>query len=291
MIFIDPARVELLIPTVLKTKLDQLTSELISKPTPEERKAFIKKYEDAWKEVREYLAEAVSKGGSKTDFKCWYCEEKSSRFTYHVDHFRPKGKVRNPGCTPEEGYWWLAFRWQNYRLSCEYCNSPHTDEEEQIAKGKWDQFPLSSKGSRASAPNADLRQEIPLLIDPTDPIEVKYLAFNDDGTVAPRPGLPGFATQKAEKTIEVLNLKEPRLVEGRKALAQKLEALIAKGDAHAKILEDPGSPFDIAASESALLEILQQLKETIQPWSEFSSMARYYLIGKGRYWIYTIFEA
>ena len=72
---------------------------------PEERHSEINKRSSLWTELKSALSE-LSNG------KCWYCKSKEDRSDKSVDHFRPKNAVaENPA---HEGYWWLAFQWQNY---------------------------------------------------------------------------------------------------------------------------------------------------------------------------------
>ncbi len=104
--------------------------------------------------------------------KCAYCETPTvSGSPGDVEHFRPKSycqplspaKNRDdyggqpPGRSnagpKTEGYWWLAYKWSNYLLSCNRCNSTW----------KRNQFPVmgvrSRRGERLSAEKA-------LLINP-----------------------------------------------------------------------------------------------------------------------------
>ncbi len=77
-----------------------------------------------------------------------------------VDHYRPKN-LRDD--LSHGGYWWLAYEFDNYRLSCSICNSSR----------KSDRFPLRRRARRVTYQDrARLRREARLLIDPsTDPVE------------------------------------------------------------------------------------------------------------------------
>jgi hypothetical protein len=79
-------------------------------------------YSEVWrdKEFKENLAKI-------THYKCWYCETPLTRDDLVIDHYRPKGRVLEESADNEE-YWWLAFRFSNFRLSCKYCNEFRDDE-------------------------------------------------------------------------------------------------------------------------------------------------------------------
>lgn len=99
--------------------------------------------------------------------KCCYCECPLPRPSYNdVEHFRPKTRaIRSPGM-PTDGYWWLAWTWENLLFACSFCNRT----------GKNDRFPLE-QGSPILVPEqAPPGDERPLLIDPSlaqdcDPLE------------------------------------------------------------------------------------------------------------------------
>src|SRR5260370_13883115 len=58
--------------------------------------------------------------------KCCYCERKIRASGYgDVEHFRPKGAVRQDEHSAEEkpGYYWLVYEWSNLLISCSVCNT------------------------------------------------------------------------------------------------------------------------------------------------------------------------
>lgn len=70
--------------------------------------------------------------------KCFFCEGRVTATHYgDVEHFRPKAAITlpGPGITGKKGkktipvsaagYWWLAYDWDNYSLSCQLCNQQH----------------------------------------------------------------------------------------------------------------------------------------------------------------------
>ena len=88
----------------------QLTCELKAL-APDKRSDFIEKNrEKTWgaKEVLDALRCIVGN-------KCWYSEVPLEGTDPNIDHFRPKGQVREVDVdlqnirTTSSGYWWLAF--------------------------------------------------------------------------------------------------------------------------------------------------------------------------------------
>src|SRR5579862_423009 len=100
-----------------KQKATALTAELKQKPA-NERAKFIEGHRDeTWgdKDLLKALQKPVGN-------KCWYSEVSLAGQDPNVDHFRPKGQVREVddnlqnSKTTSTGYWWLAFEWRNFRL-------------------------------------------------------------------------------------------------------------------------------------------------------------------------------
>ena len=119
----------------------------MSKPT-NERIAFINNNRTATWGNRELLTALKEVIGNK----CWYSEVDLTGADPNIDHFRPKGRVKEvdvdsltPTGIDSEGYWWLAFDHQNFRLSSMHSNQRRVDEN--TNGGKWDFFPVV--GSRA----------------------------------------------------------------------------------------------------------------------------------------------
>ncbi len=264
------------IPDDLKKKLAEATTMLLSLPTEAERKEFINKRARLWGNVKPYLTKLT--GTREDDYKCWYCEVKDSRSDYHLDHFRPKNRVKNGNAPEEPGYWWLAFDHRNYRLCCAYCNSPHKGQDN-VTRGKWDQFPLEAGSFRASDPAHNLDDERPLLLDPLRASDPMLLAFSEDGRVYPRYP-KDLAELRAKTTIEILNLNDVRIEEARKKLWQDCVELVNDGrQVYLQYLG--GSP----AAKVRFEEICQRVKRHVSPYAEFSETARYCFKGTGEDWV------
>jgi hypothetical protein len=116
---------------------------------------------------------------------------------YHVDHYRPKGRVKDLDGNESDGYWWLAFEWTNYRICGQLINVK-----------KLDVFPVV-EGPRAIPDYAgSLQLEAPLLIDPVTENArlISYEADEDACIATPTHGIDGTDEQRAKATIELLGL-------------------------------------------------------------------------------------
>lgn len=172
---------------------DAITTQLREAPNVEARKLLLEQYEGFWRDdrIRNWLLGHFNN-------KCWYSEAYETVSPLHVDHFRPKGNINDgSGNRLGEGYWWLAFEWENYRIAGHLVNSK-----------KGDIFPILH-GSRAnSVDEYSLCLECPTLIDPlTD--EAHLISFEKEGdlcTAVPAAGIDSTEKEKVEQTIEILGL-------------------------------------------------------------------------------------
>ena len=133
--------------------------------------------------------------------KCYYCETKLYSPAYlHVEHFRPKGAVRqNPRDSQEfPGYYWLAYSWENLLLACAECNTSH----------KGTLFPLEYPTQRARSHNDDLAKERPLFVNPSEENPRDHICFQDDAPIG--------KTNRGWRTIEGLGLDRSLVTEQRR---------------------------------------------------------------------------
>ena len=141
-------------------------------------------------------------------WKCCYCEKRLERRELQVEHFRPKGAVRQlPGVSEERpGYFWLAYSWDNLFLACATCNGE-----------KLTTFPLEDPGQRAYSCHDDLALEEAELVNPEydDPREHIYFIAE----------VPWYRTPKGRRTIEVLDLRREPLRELRFEYFQEMKIL------------------------------------------------------------------
>jgi uncharacterized protein (TIGR02646 family) len=159
--------------------------------------------------------------------KCWYCEAKSPRAPFDVDHFRPKLGITVDGIelAGHTGYYWLAYEWSNFRLSCQRCNRPEKDERETL-HGKANEFPIQDETYRCQAPANLLTAESPRLLDPCVQADCALLAHGIDGEVKPAAPVGTWEFQRARYTIERLGFNEWNTPESKRGHWQALATLI-----------------------------------------------------------------
>ena len=233
-----------------------------------ERSAVISKYQNLWKELKEPLRELSYK-------KCWYCESKDNRSDNAVDHFRPKGNVKDSN-PPHHGYWWLAFDWRNYRFSCTYCNSIRKSAGGKSG-GKHDYFPLVDETTRAHCKEESTDEEIPELLDPTSPFDVQLLAFNDDGktaTVTDQESSWDF--KRAKESIKRYHLDHVDIMERRADLMKEIRGRLKEAQKHLKRFQKNRTD---AYAKSNYESLLRSVYRAARKRSEFSAAVRFSIAG------------
>lgn len=200
---------------------EKAKKDIISAPDEEARKAILKRVSssDVWRDFYKLLPETLKE-------KCWYCEAADIRSDMPVDHFRPKNKVEDEKL--HDGYWWLAFDWENYRCACTFCNSRRVFDE--THGGKACRFPLENPDQRAFTPDDHdkLLKERPYFLDPFNPDDEKLLWFDNDGLPTPRPEATSEQKTKVENSVEIFHLHETRIARARNNLRLEVERQIKK---------------------------------------------------------------
>jgi hypothetical protein len=145
--------------------------------------------------------------------KCAYCESQVGSTRYgNVDHFRPKRDAAglDKSDIDPEHYWWLAYDWDNYLLSCPVCNQ----------KWKLAYFPVQEIPRKL--PPVEDPPETPLLLNPffgEDP--AKHLEFGWYGEIT--------AYKKSEygrTTIDVCGLDRQNLRDARELNVGRAHELV-----------------------------------------------------------------
>ena len=110
--------------------------------------------------------------------KCWYTESPQIGTDFDVDHYWPKGRVKDVdglivknAARQHSGYWWKAFDINNYRYSCIYANRGRDEG------GKADYFPLSDESKRSWNKNSPCDYEYHQILDPCCMEDVQLLSF------------------------------------------------------------------------------------------------------------------
>lgn len=258
-------------------KANAVTELLKSVKSKEERKKIIEDNSSLWRELKNDLFK-LSHG------KCWYSEAKRTVSFFDVDHFRPKNNVKALNwdgfetINIDEGYWWLAFDWKNYRPAGEITNRKNSDEDG-VCRGKQDYFPLLKGCQCAANPNDTIEYEIPVILDPTVLEDSIIISFDMNGEVIPAVPNDTFEYYRAKITIKLLHLDNPLLTDARlyvwnycKRLLDEIEKIILKRDAASPLIEE------IKRNR------LAELAELLSPKSEFSSVATACILQSKHLW-------
>jgi uncharacterized protein (TIGR02646 family) len=177
--------------------------------------------------------------------KCAYCETINPTSHDVVEHFRPKNGWRQKRGDPltKPAYFWLSYEWENLLFACDRCND---------AAHKENLFPLSNPSRRADAANPEVRNEIPLLINPYDVDPELHIEWNRD---IPRPR---NRSRKGSKSIEVLGLDhDDLLADERRKYFGTIERLIT--------LVESYSPNN--STRQAVVKDLMFCLEDSAPWA------------------------
>lgn len=137
--------------------------------------------------------------------KCCFCEMLHASKRRDLEHFRPKTAALGSDSVTRQGWWWLAWTWENLLFSCDYCNQDH----------KKTHFPLRDERLRLLAKDAPPGLEEALLLDPSDAtinplnhIQFKLIPPTGDWWPFPRAG-----SVYGEHTIRICGLRRPQLID------------------------------------------------------------------------------
>jgi len=240
-------------------------SDKLATKTPEERAKFINDNSSIWTELKEDLLK-------KSHGKCWYTEAHDIASHYHVDHFRPKNKtvglrksdVIIKTLNNKEPYWWLAFDWENYRISA---SMPNTT--------KSCYFPLRINTPIAIT-KAEINNEFPALLDPRDRDDVSFLDFNEEGRVCPAMGIvtDTWEAQRVKISIRVYNLNHQILVDARVQIQNRCKTLINELIEIYKDIKYNSNPH----ARERYREKNQQIRKMVSEESELSATSMSYIL-------------
>jgi hypothetical protein len=225
------------------TKSEDLLELLKAAQTTEERNEIIDKNGKVWGELKEWLL-----GMSSNRF--WFSGVEDCFSHWDVEHYRPKKSAKDIDGLETDGYWWLAFDWQNFRI----CGTVGNRK-----KGTF--FPLRD-GTQRTAPFGELRYEDPLLLDPADPRDPILISFNVEGRAIPSPA----AATEWEKTrvmysVQRCNLDFPALVNKRKTVWNDcwsaIQEYLKELDLHAK---DPTNKIAKQGCSAAIIKLHNLIK-------------------------------
>lgn len=236
-----------------RRKAKRLLDELDAAADEAARKQIIEDNEDCWKELMPWLRK-ITKG------KCWFSESRGACQYWEVEHFRPKGAAKNlDGTTRVEGYWWLAFWWENFRLCGGVTNRK---------KGYY--FPLRAGTHIATSANRNIDDEDPYLLDPINQEDPPKLTFNRNGDVDPTPHMTAWDTERAKVSIERYKLQEhEEFVEARRDTWDRCEREINL----CRNLLQAEANAPSATNRQKIRTQMQLLRQMGDFYSEFSAAA------------------
>lgn len=273
MIFINPNKLDL--PAAKEEALKSLTEMLLGWPE-DLRAEFIEGMrEETWADpvILTALRDIVGN-------KCWYCETHLEGADPNVDHFRPKGRVRevdgelNNTAATSHGYWWLAFEHLNYRLAAMHANQRRVDTE--TAGGKWDYFPIRGERAAEGTPWPNIQEDI-LALDPCAATDVALLAFDLDGNPCPartknRDPDPRDI-ERVQATIWLYHLNKKELSGRRRDHVQDIRKDLKKADADFR-LWDRNSPNPNLQARASFDQKVAEIKAKISDRAIFAGAKR-----------------
>jgi uncharacterized protein (TIGR02646 family) len=194
-----PSRVAIWPTRQVRQAASTQTTALATKTTPKERSEHFKG-NGIWGELKQWMS-------ALSHHKCWYCESKSLRAPCDVDHYRPKLATTSSRrrVVGHDGYYWLAYAWTNFRLSCIRCNRKEKDES-RILVGKGNDFALLDESHRCVTETGSIANETPMLLDPCSDSDYLLLAHGLDGEVKPNATQGTTNYDRAKYTITTLGL-------------------------------------------------------------------------------------
>lgn len=187
--------------------------------------------------------------------KCWYSECSLEGAFGDVDHFRPKNQSTDDQgkVILGDGYWWLAYDYLNYRLSCEKSNRSFGDG------GKNDMFPLKPGTLPATQGN---KNDIPVLLDPCVDSDVALIDCNEAGEIVALSSDP-YEVLRVDISNKIYNWD--CFNGARKKIRSKCKTALELFEMAYEL-----SPDKMGAS-------ISQICELVDPQSPYSSFAKRYI--------------
>lgn len=252
---------EIVLPDGWLDKAEKMNQLLFDAADDKERQRIIDK-NPIWKQLFVPLS-LLSKG------KCWYSEALDVMSDRDIDHFRPKGSAKNINGVKradEDGYWWLAYDYENYRFSSQYSNEPRIDkfDKAKATGGKWVYFPLF-EGSITAKTKPRCKDEEIMLLDPCDADDPNLLTFDSKGkAIANVPAILDERDKlRVETSIKLYHLDHTPLEELRERVWDFCQRMV---DEIRTISNDPAGISNFGRNRVKFLkdEIRRLTKKDIQ---------------------------
>jgi len=238
---------------------DKLVTELAHLQDAGDAKArndYIDAHSAHWGKLKPWLL-ALSSG------KCWFSEARDIYSHMDVEHFRPKKEAKRTSRT-DDGYWWLAFDYMNFRACGNVGNRK---------KGGW--FPLQPGSLCSSYNNQCEESELHYLLDPIDIEDVNLLAFDEEGKAIAAPGASVWEESRVDETIKRLKLNEHEaLTEERRKVWNKMDKAIEQYKTAKSRCRTGGNP----AAKQKVHDTLKEIKSMTCRDAELSAVAKWCLL-------------
>lgn len=204
-----------------------------------------------WREIKPILKDTYGN-------ICWYSGSDLSNSVGDIDHYRPKNESKDLDGTTilSDGYWWLAYDYTNYRLSCVVSNSRFE------GGGKRNYFPLRD-ASRAGSQDSTCENEEPLLLDPCKKHDTELVGYLDNGEVIALSKDP-WQEKRVKKSVELYNLN--RFNAARRLVIEGCQTTL--------------EAFEMAYEQSnseKMIKYAKHIRNLANEKSPYSSVARYFL--------------
>jgi hypothetical protein len=267
-------------PKKLKIESQKKLVEISSKPTIEEKKAYLDVVNNQiW---TKHKAEFTKLSHNK----CWFTEAYATVSDFQIEHFRPKKRVQltikkdkyiEARTTSDgNGYWWLSYELENFRLAGGKPNQ---------YKGSY--FPLESGSRIASAANSSWRLEKPMFIDPCEKKDVELLTYDGVEPKESNPDVNSLEHIRARISINIYGLKINKLKNARSQIYEVAKNYYRNAETNwAAMGENNGSnqvAYNLAKQnfDSNCSYLVFMLK----PNKEFTRMVLAFLIASNQLWI------
>lgn len=200
--------------------------------------------------------------------KCCYCERRrNKKIETDVEHFRPKAGVK--GAKKHQGYWWLAYSWENLLIACKTCNQEY----------KHTKFPLKDGKKRAYKEDCDLGKEEPFLINPLEEDPELFIDYDLKETEFMAKAIG--KCKRGQKTVDELTGINDREVMQQRAGKLKDYNILVRLFKFLRLLEINETNELRLKIDELRSEADNLLCEHTSSRSEFSGFARFYFKKEG----------
>ncbi len=177
---------------------------------------------------------------------CVYCGRSLDEFPGDVEHFRPKSSV--DGDPSHGGYWWLAYSFHNYFLSCSICNQIYKSNRFPVRDG---QRNLRFEDRR------NLNQEARLLLDPAaEPMDdlLRVHWRENRCRITPADHLQGDLRHRVARNLELFKVNiDNKLIRRRRDFRDRIrDEILAGKQAAARLRAVRYRPYSLVARQMLL---------------------------------------